>query len=99
MKQCIWDITILDFCQVYLGIIYIEENLRHLGSLTNYGKCVQLCNIHQYIEEFPKAKKLFCILLFSVLNSPGGTSGKEPTCQCRRHKTWVQFLGQEDSLK
>ena len=30
---------------------------------------------------------------------PGGTSGKEPTCQCRRHKkTRVQSPGQEDPL-
>ena len=28
----------------------------------------------------------------------GGTSGKELTCQCRRHETWVQSLGQEDPL-
>ena len=28
---------------------------------------------------------------------PGGTSGKEPSCQCRRHKeTGVQFLSQKD---
>ena len=26
----------------------------------------------------------------------GGASGKEPACQCRRHGTRVQFLGQED---
>ena len=31
---------------------------------------------------------------------PGGASGKEPTCQCRRHKkTWVQPLGREDPLE
>ena len=31
---------------------------------------------------------------------PGGASGKEPTCQCRRHKeTWVQSLDQEDPLE
>ena len=29
----------------------------------------------------------------------GGTSGTEPTCQCRRHKMWVQSLGQEDLLE
>ena len=29
---------------------------------------------------------------------PGGTSGQEPTCQCRRCETWVQSLGQEDPL-
>ena len=30
---------------------------------------------------------------------PGSTSGKEPTCQCRRYETLIQFLGQEDSLE
>ena len=30
---------------------------------------------------------------------PGGASGKEPTCQCRKHETWVQSLGQEDPLE
>ena len=30
---------------------------------------------------------------------PGGASSKEPTCQCRRHETWVQSLGQEDPLE
>ena len=29
----------------------------------------------------------------------GGTSGKELTCQCRRHETWVQSLGWEDPLE
>ena len=30
---------------------------------------------------------------------PGGTSGKEPACQCRRVETWFQSLGQEDPLE
>ena len=30
---------------------------------------------------------------------PGGTSGKEPACQCRRPELWVRFLGQEDPLE
>ena len=30
---------------------------------------------------------------------PGGASGKEPTCQCRRQELWVQFLGWEDPLE
>ena len=29
----------------------------------------------------------------------GGTSGKEPTCQHRRHKRRVQSLGEEDPLE
>ena len=30
---------------------------------------------------------------------PGGTSGKEPTYQCRKQEMWVRFLGLEDSLE
>ena len=30
---------------------------------------------------------------------PVGTSGKEPACQCRRRKSWVQSLSQEDPLE
>ena len=37
-------------------------------------------------------------LVVSILDS-FGTSGKEPACQFRRRETWVQFLGQEDSLE
>ena len=45
-----------------------------------------------------KVEKITChyYLSFSKLNSPmytegfsAGTSCKEPTCQCRRHETWV----------
>ena len=28
-----------------------------------------------------------------------GESGREPTCQCRRHKMWSQSLGREDPLE
>ena len=31
---------------------------------------------------------------------PGGASGKEPACQCKRHQeTWVPSLGREDPLE
>ena len=33
-----------------------------------------------------------------MLGFPGGASGKEPTCQCRR-QTHIRSLGQEDPLK
>ena len=29
----------------------------------------------------------------------GGASGKEPTCQCRRHETWVPYLDRADPLE
>ena len=32
----------------------------------------------------------FLLSSFSnIRDFPGGTSGKEPTCQCRRQETWV----------
>ena len=36
---------------------------------------------------------------FNLSIFPGGASGKEPACQCRRHEMWIQSLGQEDSLE
>ena len=30
---------------------------------------------------------------------PGGDSGKEPTCQCKRHETQLRSLGWEDPLE
>ena len=30
---------------------------------------------------------------------PVGASGKEPTCQCRRHETQLRSLGWEDPLE
>ena len=32
------------------------------------------------------------------MDFPGGAGGKEPACQCRRHETQVQPLGQQDPV-
>ena len=47
--------------------------------------------------------KIFFSYLFLLKQNwftgfPSGTSGKEPSCQCKRYKTWVRSLGQQDSL-
>ena len=50
---------------------------------------------------------LSCYILKSRINMwhwynmtfPGGTKGKEPACQCRRHETQVQPLCWEDPLE
>ena len=34
-----------------------------------------------------------------VYGLPRWPSWEEPTCQCRRQETWVQFLGREDLLE
>ena len=39
-------------------------------------------------------------LLRDEMGFPGGSAGKEPACQCRRHKrSRVRSLGQEDPLE
>ena len=43
---------------------------------------------------------MFSDLLWDPWGAPGGATGKELTCQCRRHNVmWVQSLGQEDPLQ
>ena len=42
---------------------------------------------------------LTCRRTVSKTHVHGGSSGKEPACQCRRHETWVQSLGREDPLE
>ena len=61
----------------------------------------------QQVRESASASILFAFTLPSVILSttdlsafPGGTSGKESVCQCRRHKRpLVQSLGQENPLE
>ena len=35
----------------------------------------------------------------AVMSFPGGTRGKDPTCQCRRQETQLRSLGQADPLE
>ena len=59
------------------------------------------------LEPVPQAEKTLCLekgelLSFTqILGFPGGSSGKESTCQCRRHRQEMQVLSlvQEDFLK
>ena len=44
------------------------------------------------------SRKIFP-LLYSFGGFPGGSSAKEPGCQCKRHKRWVLSLGWEDPLE
>ena len=61
--------------------------------------CITLARILKIPFNPPHFSPLPFILLPSSINSfPGVTTGKEPTCQCRKHKRmWVQSLGREDS--
>ena len=39
------------------------------------------------------------VLAGTFMGFPGGASGKEPACQCRRYEMWVWSLCQEDPLE
>ena len=39
------------------------------------------------------------VLTSRLMGFPGGSSGKEPACQCGRQETWVRSLGREDPLE
>ena len=52
-----------------------------------------------HIKYFQCVWDFLCTLLSFLLGFPGGTSGKEPACQCRRHETRVSSLGGEDPLE
>ena len=55
---------------------------------------------HMHISHsLAKSPKTETTSLPVLLDFPGGTSGKEPICQCRRHETWAGSLGWEDPLE
>ena len=37
-----------------------------------------------------------CMCRYICIGFPGGASSKETTCHCRKHKTWIRFLGWKD---
>ena len=40
-----------------------------------------------------------CVYVYICIAPQSGASGKEPACQCRRHKRWPQTLRREDPLE
>ena len=70
-------------------------------------KCVHFSPVRAEIDiswaltcaEIQTPPSLFYSFLLISEGLPGGASGKEPTCQCRRHNRWVRSLGQEDLLE
>ena len=59
--------------------------------------------ISKYQYKVAYAASAFFKVIFATVHFvkgfPGGTSGKEPTCQCSRYEMQFRFLGQEDPLE
>ena len=63
---------------------------------------IKKTNLQFRYHQRPRIQKAFRLHLkqLRILNGfPGGTSGKEPTCHCRRQEMWVWSLGEEDLLE
>ena len=67
----------------WIGIVYPEKLL-----FRNEGETLTLCSV----KEARHKKSCIYIIPFLWMGFPGGTSGKEPACQCRRHKRWKFHL-------
>ena len=51
-------------------------NVGDLGSIPGLGRSPG------EVKGYP----LYCVCMDNIWDFPGGASGKEPTCQCKRHK-------------
>ena len=62
------------------------------------GTTVESCSEGERLDSTPNITR--AAQEFYLRSFPGGTSGKEPACQCRRCKeTKIRSLGQEDPLE
>ena len=89
----------------------MKKTLSKLGIAGNFlnlkkgiVKTLQVTSLgDERLKLFPEGyppSLLICNIVQDVLGFPGGASGKEPTCQCRRHKrhgfdTWVGEMAWE----
>ena len=87
------------FINTNFTLLLLQRKYLRLWSSTQQSlnkivilQCIQTSN-HYVVH---------CNLIFSIMyvnpGLPSGASGKEPACQCRRHKS-VQSLRQEDPLE
>ena len=67
-----------------------------------YGSCfcIHSANLCPLVIAFNPFTFKVIIDMYIILKFPGGASGKEPACQCRRHKEMqVQSLVWEDPME
>ena len=82
-----WEVSLMG-----TGLIRWRRKFRRkfLGLMQNAGlkQCRTLWSLpHSHVLSLPfVCRKSFCQRVSFIRFSPGGTSGKEPACQSRRHK-------------
>ena len=94
-----WDymlaVTQCDFCDIQLltksALLDTEGNWLHSAWVSGGQAHWRLKGLEEYLAYHTFTKFCFRLLLLiviniSILGFPGGSSGKEPGCQCRRLK-------------
>ena len=71
-------------------LIYLAQ-ISHTITLKNYWQTESIFKYNEISWLARGTRALFDL--------PGDASGKEPACQCRRHKRQIGFLGREDPLE
>ena len=108
---CICMARVLEYKNEDLTTLTVNERWCHLGlqhglRLSSSEKRGTFCSVFTLSMCSPSiSPSLPFIQQISTdhhweVGFPGGAGGKEPTCQCRRHKRlWVWSLGWEDPLE
>ena len=84
-----WNFFNHSFITVSISVLVVDLFILYISPWFSLRK-VCLLRIHSF---------LLCHLFHWHMDFPGDTSGKEPACQSRRCKTWVQSLGVKDPLE
>ena len=71
---------------------------QNCGTLMTFP-CSQFPLLNSSVYCYHALILLYRVYVGQITGFPGGTSGIEPTCQCRRHETRVRSLGWEDPLE
>ena len=89
---------------IYLFFNWSIVDLRYCVSFRCTAKWYIYTHIYMnYIKYISYIYTHVCMCIhiytYTHMGFPGGTSSKEPTCQCRKPKRQVRSLGQEDPLE
>ena len=84
------------FVEIFLTRKFQSQKNQKAGGMNTKLKYFRQEDIFLILFELHYLKY---ILGSDYKDFPGGTSGKEPACQCRRCETRVQSLGQEGPLE
>ena len=85
---------------LYVSLMWSSSRLQvtSLSFQSPRARAQMETHILKYLKSIKQLTK-FKYFLSSYLGFPGGIRNRESTCQFRRHETWVQSLGLEDSLE